>query len=70
MLVLLVAPIVVLSTLGTIATALTPTLAANHPLLLIAMDARNRMLVLAREVDVVPFVVVAVLRLSLSDPLF
>jgi len=70
MLVLLVAPIVVLSTLGTIATALTPTLAANHPLLLIAMDARNRFLVLAREVDLVPFVVVAVLRRSLSDPLF
>ena len=69
-LVLLVAPIVVLSTLGTIATALTPTLAANHPLLLIAMDARNRMLVLAREVDLVPFVVVAVLRRTLSDPLF
>ena len=69
-LVLLVAPIVVLTTLGTIATALTPTLAANHPLLLIAMDARNRFLVLAREVDLVPFVVVAVVRRSLSDPLF
>ncbi len=70
MLVLLIAPIVVLSTLGTIATALTPTLAANHPLLLIAMDARNRMLILAREVDLVPFLVVGVLRRSLSDPLF
>ncbi|MDP8937888.1 MAG: VTT domain-containing protein [Actinomycetota bacterium] len=69
-LVLLVAPIVVLTTMGTIATALTPTLAANHPLLLIAMDARNRFLVLAREVDLVPFVVVAVVRRSLSDPLF
>jgi len=69
-LVLLVTPIVVLTTMGTIATALTPTLAANHPLLLIALDARNRMLVLAREVDLVPFVVVAVLRRSLSDPLF
>lgn len=70
MLVLLVTPIVVLTTMGTIATALTPTLAANHPLLLIAMDARNRMLVLAREVDLVPFLVVGVLRRSLSDPLF
>lgn len=67
---LLVAPIVVLTTLGTIATALTPTLAANHPLLLIAMDSRNRMLVLAREVDLLPFMVVGVLRRSLSDPLF
>jgi len=69
-LVLLVAPIVVISTMGTIATALTPTLAAKHPLLLIALDARNRFLVLAREVDLVPFVVVAMLRRTLSDPLF
>jgi membrane protein DedA with SNARE-associated domain len=67
---LLVTPIVVLTTMGTIATALTPTLAAKHPLLLIALDARNRFLVLAREVDLLPFVVVAVLRRSLSDPLF
>ena len=69
-LILLIAPIIILSTAGTIATAFTPTLAAKHPLLLITLDARNRMLVLAREVDLVPFVVVAVLRRSLSDPLF
>jgi membrane protein DedA with SNARE-associated domain len=69
-LVLLIAPIVILSTAGTIATAFTPTLATKHPLLLIALDARNRMLVLAREVDLIPFVVVGVLRRSLSDPLF
>jgi len=69
-LILLIAPIVLLSTAGTIATAFTPTLATKHPLLLIALDARNRMLVLAREVDLVPFVVVAFLRRSLSDPLF
>ncbi len=69
-LILLIAPIIILSTAGTIATAFTPTLATQHPLLLIALDARNRMLVLAREVDLVPFVVVAVLRRSLSDPLF
>lgn len=67
---LIVAPIVVLTALGTLATAFTPVLAAKHPLLLIALDARNRMLVLAREVDVVPFVVVALLRRTLSDPLF
>jgi len=69
-LILLIAPIIILSTAGTIATAFTPTLATKHPLLLIALDARNRMLVLAREVDLVPFVVVAVLRRTLSDPLF
>ncbi|HVF14624.1 MAG TPA: hypothetical protein VM942_08495, partial [Acidimicrobiales bacterium] len=50
-LILLIAPIIILSTAGTIATAFTPTLATRHPLLLIVLDARNRMLVLAREVD-------------------
>ena len=69
-LILLVAPIVVLTTMGFVASAFTPTLATQHPLLMIALDARNRFLVLAREVDVVPFVVVALLRRSLSDPLF
>jgi membrane protein DedA with SNARE-associated domain len=69
-LILLITPIVILSTAGTIASAFTPALAARHPLLLISLDARNRMLVLAREVDLVPFVVVAFLRRSLSDPLF
>lgn len=69
-LVLLVAPIVVVIAMGLIATAFTPALATRHPLLLIALDARNRFLVLAREVDLVPFVVVALLRRSFSDPLF
>lgn len=69
-LILLVAPIVVLSVAGTIATAFTPALATKHPLALIMLDARNRMLVLARDVDLVPFVIVAVLRRTLSDPLF
>jgi membrane protein DedA with SNARE-associated domain len=69
-LILLVAPIVVVTSLGLLATAFTPALATHHPLLLIALDARNRFLVLARRVDVVPFVIVAVLRRTLSDPLF
>jgi len=69
-LVLLVTPIVVITSLGFLATAFTPALATHHPLLLIALDARNRFLVLARGVDLVPFVVVAVLRRTLSDPLF
>ncbi len=69
-LILLVAPIIVITSMGVIATAFTPALAARHPLLLITLDARNRFLVLAREVDIVPFVVVAVLRRTFSDPLF
>jgi membrane protein DedA with SNARE-associated domain len=69
-LVLLVAPIVVITGMGLLATAFTPALATRHPLLLITLDARNRFLVLARHVDLVPFVVVAVLRRSFSDPLF
>jgi membrane protein DedA with SNARE-associated domain len=69
-LILLVAPIIVLVTMGFIASAFTPTLATQYPLLMIALDARNRFLVLAREVDIVPFVIVALIRRSLSDPLF
>ncbi|HTJ75519.1 MAG TPA: hypothetical protein VL337_09145 [Acidimicrobiales bacterium] len=69
-LILLVGPIVVLTGLGLLATAFTPALAAHHPLLLITLDARNRFLVLARRVDLVPFVVVALLRRTFSDPLF
>lgn len=69
-LILLVTPIVIITTMGFIASAFTPTLATKHPLLMIALDARNRFLVLARNVDLVPFVIVAVLRRSFSDPLF
>ncbi|MEA2901231.1 MAG: hypothetical protein QOH36_1118 [Actinomycetota bacterium] len=69
-LILLITPIVILSTAGTIASAFIPALAARHPLLLITLDARNRMLVLAREVDPVWFFLVGFLRRSLSDPLF
>lgn len=69
-LILLVTPIVIITTMGLIASAFTPTLATKHPLLMIALDARNRFLVLARDVDLVPFVIVAVLRRSFSDPLF
>jgi membrane protein DedA with SNARE-associated domain len=69
-LILLVSPIVLITTMGLVASAFTPTLATKHPLLMIALDARNRFLVLARHVDLVPFVIVAVLRRSFSDPLF
>ena len=69
-LILLVGPIILITTMGLIASAFTPTLATQHPLLMIALDARNRFLVLARNVDLVPFVVVALIRRSFSDPLF
>jgi membrane protein DedA with SNARE-associated domain len=69
-LVLILTPIVILSIIGTVATALTPALAAKHPLLLILMEARNRNLILARRVDLVPFVLVATLRRTLTDPLY
>ena len=55
---------------GTIATAFTPALAARHPLVLIILDARNRNLLLARHVDVVPYVLVGTVRRVLSDPLY
>jgi membrane protein DedA with SNARE-associated domain len=67
---LLVWPIVVIWVGATIATALTPTLAAKHPLLLITLDPRNRNLVLARHVDLLPFLVVGVFRRLLTDPLY
>ncbi|HEX2192162.1 MAG TPA: hypothetical protein VHH09_03135 [Acidimicrobiales bacterium] len=69
-LVLLISGITVVIAAGTIATAFTPALATHHPLLLITLDARNRMLILARRVDLVPFVVVGTLRRMASDPLY
>jgi len=66
----LVAAIVVTGTAGTIATALTGPLATRHPLLLIVLDARNRNLILARHVALVPFIVVGTVRRVLSDPLY
>jgi membrane protein DedA with SNARE-associated domain len=55
---------------GTVTTALTPALAAKHPLLLILLEARNRNLILARRVDFVPFLLVAAFRRTLTDPLY
>lgn len=57
--------------LGTVATALTPTLLAEHPLLLVALEPRNRNLLLtADRVDAVPFVVFATIRRVASDPIY
>jgi membrane protein DedA with SNARE-associated domain len=64
-------PIVVLSIAGILAAALTPLLVRDAPLLLLVLESRNRYLLLvAAKVDVVPFVVVGVLRRFASDPFF
>lgn len=62
--------IVAFLVLGTVGTALTPELASHHPLLLIALEARDRHLLLARHVDFAAFVVVGTVRRLASDPLF
>ena len=68
---LLVTPIVALVIVGFVAAALTPTLLSKHPLVLIALEARNRNLILtASRVDLLPFVAVATLRRLLTDPLY
>ncbi|MGH9278052.1 MAG: DedA family protein [Acidimicrobiales bacterium] len=69
-LLLIVVPIIVLSGVAFVASALTPTLAAKHPLLLILMEARNRNLILAERVSFWPFLIVATFRRTLSDPLY
>lgn len=68
---LLVAPIIVLVIGGYVANAIWPTLLRSHPLWLIALDPRNRWLVLvSNKVSVGPFMAVGFVRRILSDPLF
>ncbi|MBA3654052.1 MAG: VTT domain-containing protein [Actinobacteria bacterium] len=69
---LIVAPIIVLVTIGTIGNAIHPALLKTHPMWLVAMEPRTRYLLLVanRGVAFVPYVVVAVIRRLLSDPLF
>ncbi len=71
MLAFIVGALVVLSIVGLAGNAFFPKLLDEHPLLLLMLDARNRQLVLvATEVDAVPFFVVGVIRRMLSDPLY
>jgi len=65
-----VIPIGVVTALGVVGSALTPTLAAHHPLLLIALEARDRNLLLARHVAFPTYFVVGSLRRFSSDPLY
>ena len=65
------APILVVIVVGTIGNAIHPSLVNNHPLWLVAMEPRNRYLLLvAEKVSFVPFLVVATVRRLVSDPLF
>jgi membrane protein DedA with SNARE-associated domain len=68
---LLVAPIIALIVASNVGDALATTLATTHPLTLIALNARNRNLVLVtNELDALSYYGVATARLLLSDPLF
>lgn len=68
---LIVGPILAVVAVGTLGNMLHPTLLRDHPLWLVAMEPRNRFLLLvAAKVDFVPFLVVATVRRLVSDPLF
>jgi membrane protein DedA with SNARE-associated domain len=68
---LLVTPIVVLVVMSNVGDLLTTTWAQDHPLALISLNARNRILVLTtNQLDTVPYYAVGTVRLLLSDPLF
>ncbi len=68
---LLVVPIVALIVISNVGDALAPKLVESNPLLLIAMNARNRNLILVtNQLDAVSYYGVATARLLLSDPLF
>jgi membrane protein DedA with SNARE-associated domain len=64
-------PMAILTILGWIGDAFAPTLLADAPLLLLVCNPRLRNLVLVSPtVDFAPFVLVAVGRLIVSDPIF
>jgi membrane protein DedA with SNARE-associated domain len=68
---LIITPIIMLFIAALVGDLLTTTLADSHPLLLMALNSRNRILVLVtNQVDTVPYYVVGTLRLLSSDPLW
>ena len=68
---LLTGPIVGLVIVSFVGDMIQPTLVDTHPLVLIAMNARNRNLILVtNQLDAVSYYTVATIRLLLSDPLF
>ena len=69
---LLLVPVGVFTVLSYAGTILSARLISTHPLLLIALDARLRHLLLAvaADVDIVPFFIVGLTRLVIADPIF
>jgi hypothetical protein len=67
---LLTAPIALVTILGLVGSALTPYLSVHHPLVLLVLEARDRNLLLARHVALVPYVLVGSVRRLCTDPLF
>src|SRR5947209_6750651 len=68
---LVITPIIVFVILSTIGDALTTTWATAHPLALLALNARNRIVLLVtNQLDPIPYYVVGTARLLASDPLF
>lgn len=66
---LIVAPIIVIFVVGTIGNLIHPTLLVNAPLLLVAMEPRFRyMLLVAPRVDLLPFMVLVLIRRLFADP--
>lgn len=68
---LVAVPIIGLVVVSNVGDALAPHLVNSHPLQLLAMNARNRNLILVtNNLDAPSYYVVGTLRLLLSDPLF
>ncbi|HEX8804618.1 MAG TPA: VTT domain-containing protein, partial [Acidimicrobiales bacterium] len=68
---LLAVPLVALVVITNVGDAMAPTLVDTHPAVLIAMNARNRNLVLVtNSLDAWTYYVVGTVRLLISDPLF
>lgn len=68
---LIVTPLIAMWVAGVVGNALTPTLVAKHPLLLVFLEPRNRNLILvSQKVDQVPFMLVGFFRRVLTDPLY
>lgn len=68
---LIVTPLIVLVVAANVGDALVPRLIPDHPLVLIALNARNRDLALATNyLDPLSYYLVGTVRLLVSDPLF
>ena len=68
---LIMTPLAILIVISIIGDSISPSLKDSHPLLLMAMNARNRnLLLVVNKVGAVEYYVVGTVRLLLSDPLF